>query len=256
MRHAAVRPPPRCAARGVKAREEADEFRDDLRSLWRRRLAEGGAVTLCRAPEGYDAFVVADLARALARAGESAPAALVFVARDGVRAQAFIDALAFAAPEIEALYLPSWDCQPYDRVSPNAAISAERMTALARLARTRGAIERPRMLVVSVNALTQRVPPLNYRRRPPPSPPRPATACGMEELALLARRRTAMPAPAPCATSAIMRTRGGILDLYPPGAPAPIRLDFFGDTLESIRAFDPETQRSTTASCARSISCR
>ena len=41
-------------------------------------------------------------------------------------------------------------------------------------------------------------------------------------------------------------SRGGILDLYPPGATAPIRLDFFGDTLESIRAFDPETQRSTT----------
>ena len=39
-------------------------------------------------------------------------------------------------------------------------------------------------------------------------------------------------------------SRGGILDLYPPGAPNPIRLDFFGDTLESIRAFDPETQRS------------
>ena len=38
--------------------------------------------------------------------------------------------------------------------------------------------------------------------------------------------------------------RGGILDLYAPGAPAPVRLDFFGDTLESIRAFDPETQRS------------
>ena len=43
---------------------------------------------------------------------------LVFVARDGLRAQAFIDALGFAAPEIEALYFPSWDCQPYDRVSP------------------------------------------------------------------------------------------------------------------------------------------
>ena len=39
--------------------------------------------------------------------------------------------------------------------------------------------------------------------------------------------------------------RGGILDLYPPGAPAPIRLDFFGDTLELIRTFDPETQLST-----------
>ena len=41
-------------------------------------------------------------------------------------------------------------------------------------------------------------------------------------------------------------SRGGILDLYPPGAAAPMRLDFFGDTLESIRAFDPETQRSTS----------
>ena len=54
---------------------------------------------------------------------------------------------AFAAPEVEALYLPAWDCQPYDRVSPNAAISAQRMTVLARLARARGALERPRVLV-------------------------------------------------------------------------------------------------------------
>ena len=39
--------------------------------------------------------------------------------------------------------------------------------------------------------------------------------------------------------------RGGIVDLYPPGLPAPIRLDFFGETLESIRSFDPDTQRAT-----------
>ena len=38
--------------------------------------------------------------------------------------------------------------------------------------------------------------------------------------------------------------RGGILDLFPPGMDLPVRLDFFGDTLESIRSFDPETQRS------------
>ncbi len=58
-----------------------------------RRLAEGGAVTLCRAPEGYDAFVVAELTRALAKAGEGRAVSLVFVARDSVRAQTFIDAL-------------------------------------------------------------------------------------------------------------------------------------------------------------------
>ena len=107
------------------------------------RLAEGGALTLASAPEGFDAFVVADIAAGLAKAGEERAVALCFVARDGQRAQSFIDALAFAAPQVEALYLPSWDCQPYDRVSPNAAISAQRMTVLARLARTRGALERP-----------------------------------------------------------------------------------------------------------------
>src|SRR5208282_334489 len=101
-----------------------------------RRLSEGGAVMLAHAPEGYDAFVVAELTRALARAGEQRAVTLAFVARDSLRAQAFIDALSFAAPEIEALHLQSWDCQPYDRVSPNAGVSAERMTALARLARS------------------------------------------------------------------------------------------------------------------------
>ena len=178
----------------------------------------------------------------LAEAGESRAAALVFVARDGLRAQAFIDALAFAAPEIEALYLPSWDCQPYDRVSPNAAVAAERMTVLARLARTRGAIERPRVLVVPVNALTQRLPPLKYVASAAFSAA-PGNSVRMEDLALwletngYARASTVRDV-------GDYASRGGILDLYPPGAPNPIRLDFFGDTLESIRAFDPETQRS------------
>ena len=89
-----------------------------------RRLEEGSAVLLARAPEGYDAFVVAEVTRALARDGEQRAVTLTFVARDGLRAQAFTDALSFATPEIEALYFPSWDCQPYDRVSPNAAVSA------------------------------------------------------------------------------------------------------------------------------------
>jgi transcription-repair coupling factor (superfamily II helicase) len=206
------------------------------------RLAQGGAVTLCRAPEGYDAFVVAELARSFARAGEERAAALVFVARDGLRAQSFIDALGFAAPEIEALYLPSWDCQPYDRVSPNAAVSAQRMTALARLAGARGALERPRALVVTVNALAQRVPPLNYVAGAAFSAA-PGNSVRMEDLALWLETNGYGRAST-VRDVGDYAARGGILDLFPPGAPAPIRLDFFGDTLESIRAFDPETQRS------------
>ena len=116
------------------------------------------------------------------------------------------------------------------------------MTVLARLARTRGAVERPRILVGSVNALTQRVPPLKYVASAAFSAA-PGNSVRMDELALwletngYARASTVREV-------GDYATRGGILDLYPPGAPAPIRLDFFGDTLELIRAFDPETQRS------------
>src|SRR5580692_6124889 len=206
------------------------------------RLKEGGAVTLARAPEGYDTFVVAELTRALAKDGEQRAVTLAFVARDGLRAQAFIDALSFAAPEIEALHFPSWDCQPYDRVSPNAAISAQRMTVLARLARTRGALERPRVLVTTVNALVQRVPPLAFVAGAAFSAA-PGNSVNMEELArwLEANGFSRASSVRDVGDYAM---RGGLLDLYAPGAPAPVRLDFFGDTLESIRSFDPETQRS------------
>ena len=117
------------------------------------------------------------------------------------------------------------------------------MTALARLARTRGAVERPRILVASVNALTQRVPPLAFIASAAFSAA-PGNSVRMEDLTRwleangYARASTVRDV-------GDYATRGGILDLYPPGAAAPIRLDFFGDTLESIRAFDPETQRST-----------
>ncbi len=208
-----------------------------------RRLAAGSAVTLASAPEGYDAFLVAELAQAFAEAGESRAAALAFVARDGQRAQSFIDALAFAAPEIEALYLPAWDCQPYDRVSPNAAISAQRMTAFARLARTRGAIARPRVLVTTINALTQRVPPLAFIAAASFSAA-PGNSVDMAALALWLESNGFSRASS-VHDVGDYAMRGGILDLFAPGAPAPVRLDFFGDTLESIRPFDPETQRST-----------
>ena len=70
----------------------------------------------------------------------------------------------FAAPEIEILDFPSWDCQPYDRVSPNAAISARRILVLSRLARSRTALERPRILSTTINALLQRVAPSRQDR--------------------------------------------------------------------------------------------
>ncbi len=218
-----------------------------------RRLKEGGAVTLARAPEGYDAFVVAELTRALAKDGEQRAVTLAFVARDGLRAQAFIDTLSFAAPEIEALYFPSWDCQPYDRVSPNAAISAERMTVLARLARTRGAAERPRILVASVNALTQRAPPLAFIASAAFSAA-PGNSVRMEDLTRwleangYARASTVRDV-------GDYASRGGILDLYPPGARR--RSGSISSAIHSNRSAPSIQRRSARPrNCVRLISYR
>ena len=123
-------------------------------------LRKGGSFTLSCVPEGFDAFCVAELAQALARDAERRAVVFVHIARDDQRARAFNEAMGFAAPHIEVVDLPAWDCQPYDRVSPNASIAARRMTALARLARSRSSEERPRLLSTSVAAVLQRVPPL------------------------------------------------------------------------------------------------
>ena len=116
-----------------------------------KRVADApGRLDLAGAPEGFDALVMADIARA--RGGLS-----VFIARDGSRAEAFIAAMGFFAPEAEILFLPSWDCLPYDRISPSGGVAARRMAILDRLAR--GLDSKPRILVTPVNSLIQRLPP-------------------------------------------------------------------------------------------------
>ncbi len=205
-------------------------------------LAAGKHVVLSRAPDGFDALVAGDLARAFAKASQDRAVALVHVARDGQRSRAFMEALAYFAPDVEALELPAWDCQPYDRVSPNAAVASRRMTALSRLARTRSSAERPRVLCVTVNGITQRAPPRAWIATESFSAA-PGNAVAMNDLAQWLEtngflRSSTVREPGEYAV------RGGILDLYPPGAAEPVRLDFFGETLETIRTFDPESQRS------------
>ena len=207
------------------------------------RLAKREPLTLSNVPDGFDAVIVADMARGLARAAEDRSVALVHVARDGQRSRAFQEALAFVAPEIEILDFPSWDCQPYDRVSPNGAIISRRMTVLSRLARARSAEDRPRVLCVSVNGLIQRVPPRSWMETESFSAA-PGNMVSMDALARWLETNGFLRSSTVRDTGEYA-LRGGILDLFAPGMPLPIRLDFFGDTLESIRAFDPETQRTT-----------
>ncbi len=206
-------------------------------------LAKGASLTLAHAPDGFDAFVAADLARGLAAAGADGAAALVHVARDSQRSRMFQEALAFTAPNLEVLDFPAWDCQPYDRSSPNAGVVSRRMTVLARIARTRSSSDKPRILCTTIDALLQRLPPRKFVETESFSAA-PGNSVDMNGLAQWLETNGYLRSSTVRDTGEYA-VRGGILDLFPPGMPAPLRLDFFGDTLESIRAFDPETQRTT-----------
>ena len=152
-------------------------------------------------------------------------------------------ALSFFAPDIDVLELPAWDCLPYDRVSPHAVIVAQRMATLSRLARIKGRT-RPAVVLTTVNAALQRVP-AKERLTAEALSAAPGNLLAMDgvtrwlELNGFTRASTVRE-PGDYAV------RGGILDLYAPGMDLPVRLDFFGDTLETIRSFDSETQRTVS----------
>lgn len=199
------------------------------------KLAKGrGRIDLTGAPEGFDAMAVADLARAH-------KGLTVFVARDGPRAIDFAEALKFFDPKLEQMSFPSWDCLPYDRVGPSPGVAASRMATLSRLA-----AHKPTdalVLILTAPALMQRVP----SRAAVMAAHYPARVGRTVEVAHL-ERHFAMNGYARASTVSErgeFAVRGGVIDVFPPGAEEPVRLDLFGDTLESIRAFDPETQRST-----------
>ncbi|MCI3178948.1 transcription-repair coupling factor [Caulobacter sp. CCUG 60055] len=200
----------------------------------KRIATDPGRLDLGSAPEGFDALVMADIVRA--RGGLN-----VFVARDGARASAFIDALAFFAPEIEILRFPSWDCLPYDRIGPSAGVAAQRMATLSLLAR--GLDAKPRLLVTQTPALLQRTPPREAVGRAAY-----LARHGQDVNIADLERYFAVNGYVRASTVSErgeFAIRGGVIDVFPSAADEPVRLDLFGDTLDSIRAFDPETQRST-----------
>ena len=185
------------------------------------------------APEGYDALLLAQ--RRAEHKGE-----VLHASRDDTRMARLAEALAFFAPHLDVLRFPAWDCLPYDRVSPNPEIVSERIATLARLL---DAPTRPRVVLTTVNALVQRVPPrtayqgASFVLRPGGTADPDAIIRFLEANGY--NRSGTVMEPGEYAT------RGGILDIYPAGEPDPVRLDMFGDTVETLRRFDPSTQRST-----------
>ncbi len=212
-----------------------------MHTLAQRLLAQEH-FTLTNAPEGFDAMVLGDIARGVAAQHKGTlVASMLHISRDSGRMDALRRALLYFAPDIEVIVFPAWDCQPYDRVSPSPSLASARMTALARLARTREG-DKPRIVLSTINATVQRVSSREMMAHQSLSVA-PGNALDMNHLAAWLEHNGF------ARTSTVRDTgeyavRGGIVDLFPPGMEEPVRLDFFGETLESIRSFDPVSQRS------------
>lgn len=183
-------------------------------------------------PEGCTALALKKLA-----ADEPA---LLHIAVDEPQAERLLAALAFFAPEIEAVYIPPWDCLPYDRVSPGATVVTERLAALFRL--TQPATGK-RVCVTTVSAMMLKLMPQSLLKASGFMAKAGGTLDGEKLQAYLVhngyQRVDTVREPGEFAR------RGGLFDLFPPGREQPLRLDLFGDQLESIRSFDAMSQLTT-----------
>lgn len=144
---------------------------------------------------------------------------------------------AHSGSAVEILHLPSWECLPYDVFSPHQDITSERMRLLSRLP----AISRGILLTTTEN-LIQRLPPVDYVLG------HSFSLCSGESIDLESLRSQLSNANYVNVNQVLspgeFAVRGGLIDVFPAGADSPFRLDLFDDEIESIRFFDPDTQRS------------
>ncbi|MDH3282798.1 MAG: transcription-repair coupling factor, partial [Gammaproteobacteria bacterium] len=164
---------------------------------------------------------------------------LVVITSESLAAQRLCDQLAFflgGADAVPWLLLPDWECLPYDNVSPHQFLISERLRALHRIPDLR-----PGIVVLPATSLIQRLPPKRF----------------VEDSTVLLRvgdrlnleslrvkfQKAAYQFVSQVVAPGEFSTRGGIIDLFPMGSEEPYRIDLLDDVIDSIRIFDPETQR-------------
>nr|WP_246351791.1 transcription-repair coupling factor [Sphingobium subterraneum] len=189
-------------------------------------------------PAGFLPWMLADLARAAF--GGAGKTRAVYIAPDELAMLAVADAADWFAPEIDIIRIPGWDCLPYDRASPSLRSASARLAGLHAI---QGAPKTAQLVVTTVSAVTQRtLTPFRVRQL--------VAKLAPGERIALDRLITLLQANGYVRTDTVhdageYAVRGGIVDLFPGGAEQPLRLDFFGDEIETLRSFDPGDQRTT-----------
>ena len=204
----------------------------------RRVLSAIHPLTLAGVPAGFLPWLAADLARAAH--GRAKGGRAVVIAADEAAMRALADTAPFFAPDVEVLTFPAWDCLPYDRASPALRVMAERLAALNAL---QAKSDKPQLLVTTASAATQRaLTPFRIRQLTQ----RIAEGERIDRQALVEQLNSLGYQRADTvAEHGEYAVRGSLIDVFPAGEDSALRLDFFGDEIDSLRRFDPADQRST-----------
>jgi transcription-repair coupling factor (superfamily II helicase) len=214
----------------VARRPEIEEAFDTLRRT-------GGEVRLAGLTDSAKA-----LAAALAFAELGRPA--IFLVESNQRAEALLAPIRWfyravtGKPGQRVAYLPAHEVSPYENRSPHPEISEDRAVALWRFATGEADL-----LITPVQVALGRMREPEFYRQLARTIARDESIPHDELIGFLAA--AGYEREATCETPGQFAVRGGIIDVFSPETPQPVRIELLGDTVESIRAFDPNTQRST-----------
>ncbi|MCD6667174.1 MAG: transcription-repair coupling factor [Hydrogenophaga sp.] len=201
------------------------------------KLIPGKRFALPRPAGAADALLLARLARREKDAGR--PTAIVTA--DATDAQRLLEEMAFFAPELRCALFPDWETLPYDSFSPHQDLISERLATLWRIQQHDKETGADVVLVPATTALYRLAPPsflagytFHFKVKQKLDE---AKLKGQLTLAGY-NHVTQVVSPGEYAV------RGGLIDLFPMGSPVPYRVDLFDDEIDSIRTFDPDSQRS------------
>jgi transcription-repair coupling factor (superfamily II helicase) len=194
------------------------------------RIASGRRFTLPRPVGSADALLIATYAQRGAR--------VAVITAEPADAQRLADELPFFAPGLRVAQFPDWETLPYDTFSPHQDLISERLATLWRLWSVRDVDV---VLLPATTALTRLAPPsflagttFQFRQKDK-----------LDEAALKAQLTLAGYSHVSQVVSpGEYAVRGGLIDLFPMGSAVPYRVDLFGNEIDSIRTFDPDSQRS------------
>jgi transcription-repair coupling factor (superfamily II helicase) len=200
-------------------------------------IAPGKKYTHPRPVGSADALL---LARFVQQQRDAGRMAAIFTAEPG-DTQRLEDELKFFAPELKVAVFPDWETLPYDSFSPHQDLISERLATLWELLQARKTKTIDVVLMPASTALTRLAPPsflagttFNFKQKQ-----------RLDEASL----RSQLTLAGYTNVSQVVQpgeyaVRGGLIDLFPMGSNVPYRVDLFGDEVDSIRTFDPDSQRS------------